>query len=101
MTISIVLAFASVVFSESVCYAGSPADASFVKWLLVCLRVTLYEEIPGNEFAPHLYLQTKYLLLVSVSLFLLGMLWCKGVLGVPSGVFSAAPRNKNASGMGE
>ena len=79
---SIVLAIASVVFSENLCYAGTPGD-SWINLLLICLRVNVYEEIPGNSLGEHIYLQTKYLLLTCAAIMAVGILWHKGALPVP------------------
>ena len=82
---SIVLAIASVVFSENLCYA---AETPFINLLLICLRVNVYEEIPGNQFADHLYLPTKYLLLACATIFAIGFLWLKEVIPVPASPLS-------------
>ena len=82
---SIVLAVASIVFSENLCYAGSPSSESWVTLALVCLRVNVYEEMPGSLVGEHFYLPTKYLLLACVALLAVGTLWYLGALPVPSG----------------
>ena len=83
IAVSIVLAIASVVLSENLCYAGSPAAESWLNLLLVCLRVNVYEEIPGNQFADHIYLPTKYLLLACATLLAVGVLWYTSALPAP------------------
>ena len=83
---SIILAIASVVFSENLCYAP---ETPFINLLLICRRVNIYEEIPGNQFADHLYLPTKYLLLACATIFAVGFLWLKGAIPVPA--FAAKP----------
>ena len=82
---SLVFAAASLVFSENLCYAGSPAAESWLNLLLVCLRINVYEEIPGNQFSDHLYVPTKYLLLACITLLAVGVLWYRGALPVPGG----------------
>ncbi|BDB30736.1 hypothetical protein Tamer19_41910 [Cupriavidus sp. TA19] len=79
IAVSIIMALTSVVFSENACHAGWGADESFLRLLLVCLRINFYEEIPGNEFSDHIYLPTKYALLGCAALLLLGGLFLKGV----------------------
>jgi len=82
---SVVLAIASVVFSENLCYAGSPAAESWLNLLLICLRVNIYEETPDNQFDDHIYIYvpTKYLLLACATLLAVGTLWYTGALSVP------------------
>ncbi len=84
MALSIVLALASFVFSTSGCYPGTVNDESLVKWFLFCLRVVIYEEIPGNQFSDHIYLPTKYLFLTCVGLFAVGALWYRDSLPIPA-----------------
>ena len=97
MAISMILVVALIIFSESLCYAGTPPAESLVTWLLVCLRINVYEEIPGNQFADHIYLQTKYFLLPCVALFLLGAWWYLGALPVPSKAKNATTRSAQVS----
>jgi hypothetical protein len=80
---SLVLAIASLVFSENLCYAGTLGD-SWLNMLLICLRINVYEEIPGNSFADHIYIPTKYVLLACAAVLAVGILWLKGALPVPS-----------------
>ncbi len=84
MALYAILALASFVFSTSGCYPGSTNDESSVKWFLYCLRVVVYEDIPGNEFSDHIYLPTKYLLLLCATLFSIGALWYRGALTIPA-----------------
>lgn len=77
-----VLAIASLVFSENPCYAGTLGD-SWVNLLLLCLRINVYEEIPGNSVAEHVYIPTKYMLLVCAAILAIGILWLKGALPIP------------------
>lgn len=84
MALSAVLALASFVFSTSGCYAGTTNDESMVRWVLFCLRVVVYEDIPGNEYADHLYLPTKYLLLACAGIFAVGVLWYRNALPMPA-----------------
>ena len=88
ITASIILAIASLVFSENPCYAGSP---SWLDLLLMCLRVNVYEETPGYILGDHIYLQTKYLLLACAALLAVGVLWHKGAIPVPGGADAAKP----------
>ena len=84
MVLSIVLALASFVFSTSGCYPGTRYDESLVKWFLFCLRVVIYEEVPGNLFSDdNIYLPTKYLFLACVGLFAVGALWYRDSLPIP------------------
>lgn len=79
MAISIILALASIAFSESDCYERSPNNQSTVKWVLFCLRVVVYVEI----YADNIYIPTKYILLTCATIYAVGALWYKGALPVP------------------
>jgi len=96
MALSVVLLLACIVISESACSLDSPYEQSLVKWLLICLRVVVYEDIPGNEYSNHLYIPTKYLLLTFVATFAIGALWYRGVLAVPAKLTTLfSPRGEN------
>jgi hypothetical protein len=79
-----VLAIASLVFSENICYSGATGDSWF-NLLSVCLRIKIYGEIPLSSFGDqtYLHLETKYLLLACSILFAVGIFWHKGALPVP------------------
>lgn len=91
---SILLAFAAIVFSENPC-AGS--SASWLNLLLICLRVNVYEEIPGNEYGEHMFLPTRFLLLACTTLFAIGVLWYKGALSVPGSHIRESQEQKKGS----
>lgn len=84
MALSVVLALAFFALSTSGCYPGTINDESPVKWFLFCLHVVVYEAIPDNQFADHIYLPTKYLLLFCAGLFAVGGLWYRGALPIPA-----------------
>jgi len=98
IAVAIIVALAAVVFSENICYLAG--DVPTLKWLLVCLRVNLYEEIPGNEFSDHIYLPTKYILLACATLFAVGILWRNGSLPCsveePRGAIIGVERKKRS-----
>lgn len=80
---AIFLAAASFVFSENACYPGGAGD-SWLNLLLICLRLNIYEEVPGYPIGLYLYVPTKYLLLACIALLAVGALWHKGALPIPS-----------------
>lgn len=90
IALSVILALASLVFSTS----GCAADNSLVTSLMYCLRVVIYEDIPGNEYAEHMYIPTKYLLLTCSAIFAVGVLWYRGALPVPARLKSLLSPNE-------
>ena len=80
---SILLALASVVFSENPCYAGTPGANSWFDIIFLCLRINIYEENSGSLVGERTYLLTKYLLLACATLFAVGILWYAGALSTP------------------
>lgn len=99
ITASIILAIASLVFSENPCSGGS-GSPSWLDLLLVCLRVNVYEETPGYILTDHIYLQTKYLLLACAVLLAVGVLWHKGAIPVPGGAEAAKPLKPSEGNIG-
>ena len=83
ITVAILLAMLSVVVSESQCYADAPAAQSVLQWLLVCLRIKLFDDLLDFDIASAIYVSTKYVLMGCFTLFALGVLWYKNVLPVP------------------
>lgn len=97
MVVSVLLALASVVMSESLCPFDSPLSGSTLQWLLICLQINVYEDVPGNSFAAHLYVPTKYALLACALLFAIGGLWHRGALPVPAVLNRLIPGGTNHS----
>lgn len=84
MVLSVVLVLASLVFSDNVCYPDAPAAQSIWSWLSICMRLVVYEDVPGNEYADHLYIPAKFLVLSCALIFALGFLWYRGALPLPA-----------------
>ncbi len=79
MVASVLLAIIATAFSRDECL-GSISGFDYV---MLCMMLSFFEEIPGNQFSALFKLQTKYIFVFCGLIFGLGFLWYQGAIKAP------------------
>jgi len=81
--VSIIAIASVIVFSENYCGAESLHNNSVFQWLLTCLYIDVYEELPGAFDGIKIQPPAKYFLLACLAPLSVGILWYLNALQLP------------------
>ena len=79
MVASVFIAVIAIALSQNYCYG----DTTGFDYVMLCMALSFFEEIPGNQFSALFTIQTKYAFVFCGLLFGLGFLWYQGAIKAP------------------
>lgn len=79
MVLSMVFLLLFIALSESICYG----DFSGMHYVITCLYISLFEDIPGNHLTAVISIPLKYLFVFCGLMLGLGFLLYKGAIKAP------------------
>jgi hypothetical protein len=79
MAVSVFTAFIAIALSQDNCYVRTTG----FDYVMLCMTLSFFEEIPGNQHSALFTIQTKYAFVFCGLVFGLGFLWYQGAIKAP------------------
>lgn len=79
MVVSVFIAITAIALSQDNCYLPTTG----FDYAMLCMTLSFFEEIPGNQNSALFTIQTKYAFVFCGLVFGLGFLWYQGAIRVP------------------